>query len=105
VLRTIVSGHKTLGSKLLHGRLRTMREKQHVPAAVSHLEDVPCRWWASKGGWGDRGDEMLNNVASERRRLEENEGFTDTQNHFCRLPCSFLIIRLGLRTNSLINTA
>jgi hypothetical protein len=42
--RAIVSGHKTLGSKLLHGRFGTMREEQHVPATVSHLEDVPCQW-------------------------------------------------------------
>lgn len=41
--RTIVSGHKTLSPKLLHGRLGTMREEQHVPAAVSHLEDLPCQ--------------------------------------------------------------
>lgn len=40
MLRTVVPSNKALGSKLLRGRFRTMREKQDVPIAVSHVEDV-----------------------------------------------------------------
>jgi hypothetical protein len=44
VLHTIVSGDKALSSKLLHRRFRAMREEQHIPIAVSHVEDIrfPC---------------------------------------------------------------
>jgi len=55
----------------------------------------PVNGEASRGGWGDEVNEMLNTVANERQRLEENEGFAE---HCCGLPSSFLGLWLGLRT-------
>ena len=71
-LRTIISCDKALGSKLLQGRLRSMWEKQHVPIAVSHVEDVSFQFETPKKAETEE-KERFDRRVDESERLRGDE--------------------------------
>jgi hypothetical protein len=73
MLGTIISRNEALRSKLLHWRFRTMREQQHVPVVVSHIENVRFRLEKGKKksvARSDRVREVLIKFEDKRRKIE-----------------------------------